>query len=319
MKKPDLPEDEVGRLKALRSLDILDTPAEERFDRLTRLAKRMFDVPIALVSLVDENRQWFKSRAGLDASETPRDISFCGHAILGNEPFIVNDTSTDPRFADNPLVVNAPSISFYAGCPLRHQDGSKLGTLCIIDDAPRTLGEDDIDALQDLAEMAERELAAIQLATLDELTRISNRRGFITLAQKSVDLCIRQAIPASLVFFDLNGFKPINDTFGHAEGDHALVTFAEHMQSTFRDSDVYARLGGDEFVALLTNTSNELANETIKRFRRSMDLYNEQAGRGYDISFSEGIVTVDITQNQSVEELLESADDLMYKKKRAVA
>ena len=201
MKKPDTPQDEASRLKALRSLDILDTPAEERFDRLTRLAKRMFDVPIALVSLVDVDRQWFKSCVGLDVRETPRDISFCGHAILGNEPFIINDTAKDPRFADNPLVLDAPSISFYAGCTLRHHDGSKMGTLCIIDDTPRILSEEDIEALQDLAAMAERELAAVQLATLDELTRISNRRGFVTLAQKSMDLCIRQGIPASLVFF----------------------------------------------------------------------------------------------------------------------
>ena len=306
-------------LKALRSLDILDTPPEERFDRLTRLAKRMFDVPIALVSLVDEDRQWFKSCVGLDVSETPRDISFCGHAILGNGPFIINDTAKDPRFADNPLVVNAPSIGFYAGCPLRHHDGSKMGTLCIIDENPRTLDKEDVDALQDLAEMAERELAAVQLATLDELTRISNRMGFVTLAQNSVDLCVRQGIPASLVFFDLNGFKPINDTFGHAEGDRALVAFADHMKSTFRDSDVFARLGGDEFVVLLTNTSHKLAKETIERFRQSIERHNKEANRGYNISFSEGIVTVDAEYNHSIEEMLVNADSLMYKKKRAVA
>jgi diguanylate cyclase (GGDEF)-like protein len=319
MIKPDIPKDEASRLKALRSLDILDTPAEERFDRLTRLAKRMFDVPIALVSLVDEDRQWFKSCVGLEVSETPRDISFCGHAILGNKPFIINDTAKDPRFADNPLVLNAPSISFYAGCPLRHFDGSKMGTLCIIDDTPRTLSGEDIAALQDLAEMVERELAAVEMATLDELTRISNRRGFVTLAQKSMDLCARQGIPASLVFFDLNGFKPINDSFGHAEGDRALIAFADQMRSTFRESDVFARLGGDEFVVLLTNTSNKLAKKTIKRFRQSIDLYNIQANRGYEISFSEGIVTVDLEHNQTIEKLLNSADDLMYKMKRAVA
>ncbi|MGB5438858.1 MAG: sensor domain-containing diguanylate cyclase [Gammaproteobacteria bacterium] len=319
MKKPDTPRDEASRLNALRSLDILDTPPEERFDRLTRLAKRMFDVPIALVSLVDEDRQWFKSCVGLDVSETPRDISFCGHAILGNEPFIVNDTAKDPRFADNPLVVDAPGIGFYAGCPLRHHDGSKMGTLCIIDGTPRTLGKEDVEALQDLAEMAERELAAVQLATLDELTRISNRMGFVTLAQNSVDLCVRSGIPASLVFFDLNGFKPINDTFGHAEGDRALVAFADHMKHTFRDSDVFARLGGDEFVVLLTNTSHELAIETISRFRQSIERYNKETNRGYDISFSEGIVTVDAEHNHSMEELLSNADSLMYEKKRAVA
>ena len=128
-----------------------------------------------------------------------------------------------------------------------------------------------------------------------------------------------QGIPASLVFFDLNGFKPINDTFGHAEGDRALVAFADHMKDTFRDSDVFARLGGDEFVVLLTNTSHELAKETIGRFRQSIERYNKEANRGYDISFSEGIVTVDAEHNHSIEELLSNADSLMYEKKRAVA
>ena len=315
MKKPDTPHDEETRLKTLRSLNILDTPAEERFDRLTRLAKRMFGVPIALVSLVDENRQWFKSCVGLSASETPRDISFCGHAILGNEVFIIPDATKDERFADNPLVLNEPNIRFYAGCPLRYLDGSKLGTLCIIDTAPRRLGEDDLEAFKDLAELAERELVAVQLATLDDLTRISNRRGFTLLAQHSLNICARQGVPASLVFFDLNGFKPINDKFGHAEGDRALSAFADQMRSTFRDSDVFGRLGGDEFVVLLTNTSTELAEDIIARFRQSLETYNQEAKRGYEISFSAGIVTVEGDQTRSIEALLSRADSLMYERK----
>ena len=118
MQTPVIPKDEEERLRALRLLNILDTSDEERFDRLTRLAKRMFGVPIALVSLVDENRQWFKSCIGLEVRETPRDISFCGHSILGDDIFIVNDASSDVRFSDNPLVTDDPNIRFYAGCPL---------------------------------------------------------------------------------------------------------------------------------------------------------------------------------------------------------
>ncbi len=271
MKAPELPADEGSRLKALRSLNILDTSAEERFDRLARLAKRMFNVPIALVSLVDENRQWFKSCIGLNVAETPRDISFCGHAILGNEIFIIPDASLDERFADNPLVLNEPNIRFYAGCPLRYLDGSKLGTLCIIDREPRILSDEDLIALKDLAELAERELVAVQMATLDDLTRISNRRGFITLAQNSLRVCIRQKIPASLVFLDLNDFKLINDKFGHAEGDKVLIAFAAHMKKIFRDSDVFARLGGDEFAVLLTGTPYDQASEIVERLRLSVN------------------------------------------------
>ena len=118
MQKPGKPADEAQRLEALRALSILDTLPEERFDRLTRLAKRLFGVPIALVSLVDDHRQWFKSRQGLEVSETPRDISFCGHAVLGDDIFLVTDASKDERFFDNPLVTDDPHIRFYDGCPL---------------------------------------------------------------------------------------------------------------------------------------------------------------------------------------------------------
>lgn len=255
MKKPDITHDEQARLETLRSLSVLDTPPEERFDRLARMAKRLFGVPIALVSLVDENRQWFKSCFGLSVSETSRDISFCGHAILGNDLFIVPDTLEDERFADNPLVLNEPYIRFYAGCPLKAPDGRKLGTLCIIDRQPRNLEKDDLEALKDLASMVERELAAVQLATLDELTNISNRRGFLMLAQHSLHLCARQKLSASLVFMDLDKLKPVNDTFGHAEGDRALSVFADQLKIACRDSDMFARLGGDEFAMLLINMS----------------------------------------------------------------
>ena len=315
MKTPDTPANEKERLKTLRSTDILDTDPEERFDRLTRMAQRFFGVSIALVSLVDENRQWFKSKAGLDACETGRDISFCGHAILGNDIFIIEDAIEDERFADNPLVTGEPKIRFYAGVPLRYLDGNKLGTLCIIDQKPRTMDEDECTMLRDLAEMAEGELGAIQLATIDDLTKISNRRGFISLAQNSINLCARQETPVSLVFLDLDKFKPINDQFGHAEGDHALITFADLMRKSFRDSDVFARIGGDEFVVLLTNTEKDHAAEIVARFRGQVDAYNTQAKRGYDLCFSDGIVSMLPDQDSLVDDLLREADVLMYEKK----
>ena len=319
MKTPDTPVNEKERLHDLRSLNILDTSSEERFDRLTRMAKRMFGVDIALVSLVDENRQWFKSKAGLDACETGRDISFCGHAILGNEIFLIEDAPKDERFHDNPLVTGPPNIRFYAGAPLRYMNGNKLGTLCLIDSQPRTLSEEDLDMLRDLAEMAEGELNAIQLATIDDLTKISNRRGFVALAQNSLSLCARQQSPVSLVFLDLDKFKPINDTHGHAEGDHVLVTFAELMRESFRDSDVFARIGGDEFVVLLTNTMEQEATEVVERFRGLVDKKNAEMDRGYDIAFSAGIVSVQPDNDSSIDDLLQEADVLMYEKKQAQA
>jgi len=316
MKTPDLPENEDSRLETLKSLDVLDTEPEERFDRLTRMSRRLFGVPIALVSLVDENRQWFKSCAGLSVSETSRDISFCGHAILGNEIFIIPDTSKDERFADNPLVLNEPHIRFYAGCPLSSKNGAKLGTLCIIDRKPRHLTEEDLETLQDLASMVERELEAVQLATLDDLTRISNRRGFMALAEHTLNLCARQNICASLAFIDLNDFKPINDNFGHAEGDRALLAFSEQMQSFFRTTDVFARLGGDEFAIIFSNTSKKTATDVIEKFRESLDIYNHDANRGYDISFSYGIVEFDHDKHDGIDALLDDGDALMYECKK---
>lgn len=316
MKKPDVPQDEELRLQTLRSLNILDTAPEERFDRVTRLARRVFDVPIALVSLVDKNRQWFKSHEGLDSSETPRDVSFCGHAILGSDVFVIPDAKKDERFADNPLVLQEPYVRFYAGCPLRSHNGMKLGTLCIVDHKPRTLSDGDLDTLIDLASMVERELAALQLATLDELTQISNRRGFAALAQYSLSLCARQDIPACLVFLDLNNFKLINDNFGHAEGDRALIAFADHMRIGFRDSDLFARLSGDEFVVLLTNTSEKIAEEVLARFQQSLDEYNRAADRDYAITFSYGIVEYVHDKHQTLEALLEDGDTFMYERKK---
>lgn len=154
-----IPGDEEDRLAALRSYDILDTPPEPAFDRLTRLGAKVFSAPVVLVSLVDQNRQWFKSCYGLNASETGRDISFCSHAILSDEPLIVRDALEDARFADNPFVASAPSIRFYAGAPLITPTGAHLGTFCVIDFEPRfSFTDDQISMVQDFAALVVEEL-----------------------------------------------------------------------------------------------------------------------------------------------------------------
>ncbi|HET6519216.1 MAG TPA: MBL fold metallo-hydrolase [Geminicoccaceae bacterium] len=155
-----VPEDEERRLGAVHRLGLLDTRPEERFDRLTRLAAALFDVPIALVSLVDRDRQWFKSCQGPSAKETSREISFCAHAILGREVMVVPDALLDPRFADNPFVTGEPHIRFYAGYPLVDACGSCVGTLCLVDTRPHQLDEAGIRLLQDLGSLVQRELSA---------------------------------------------------------------------------------------------------------------------------------------------------------------
>ncbi|VUD42217.1 Signal transduction histidine-protein kinase BarA [Thalassocella blandensis] len=172
---PILPDNEAERIKALLDTGLLDSLPEERFDRLTRLAQFMFKVPYALVSLVDADRQWFKSKQGLDACETSREVSFCGHAILGDEIFEVANALEDNRFSDNPLVAGPPNIRFYAGAPISTADGYRIGTLCIIDDKPRQLNSDDRKALLDLAQCVSMEISShLEKALTEERRRLSD-------------------------------------------------------------------------------------------------------------------------------------------------
>lgn len=317
MIKPEIPNNEAERLHALRTLNILDTSHEERFDRVTRMAKRMFNVSISLVSLVDEDRQWFKSAQGLDATETPRDISFCGHAINQEGLFIIPNAIEDERFFDNPLVTAAPNIRFYAGYTLKIREGLKIGTLCLIDQKPRVMSEEDQQLLRDLGAMIEQEIKSIQLATLDELTLISNRRGFLTLVEHSLKMCRRNKVAMSFLLFDLNKFKAINDQYGHHEGDFVLTKFAQLMLDTFRDVDVIGRLGGDEFVAMLADSNKEKADEVLARFALAVDQANATLNKPYKIEYSVGLEHFEHDTKNSPEEMIKIADAAMYEHKKS--
>jgi phosphoribosyl 1,2-cyclic phosphodiesterase len=163
-----LPADEAQRLEILRQLCLLDTPAEERFDRHTRIAASALDTPMAAVTLVDRDRQWFKSRRGFDAPETPRDQAICSHAVYHQEPVIVPDTLHDPRFADSPLVVGEPHVRFYAGIPLKVGDGAPVGTLCVMDYRPRDLSAEQVQVLTDIARLVEKELTAASVLAAED-------------------------------------------------------------------------------------------------------------------------------------------------------
>lgn len=205
MEKPAIPPDEAERLKALRRLNILDTPAEERFDRITRLARRVLGVPMALVSLVDEDRQWFKSKIGMTISETSRDISFCAHAITSDGLLIVPDASKDERFKDNPLVAGGQKIRFYAGAPLVTPDGHALGTLCVLDKKPRRLRSEQQQALRVLAHHVmtqlelrrhARELAQAHANGHQIRSELARAHAEITRLRRELDQFKRQVRPA---------------------------------------------------------------------------------------------------------------------------
>jgi diguanylate cyclase (GGDEF)-like protein len=317
-----LPENEPERLAALRAKNVLDTPPEERFDRLTRLARRLFDVPIALVSLVDEDRQWFKSMQGLDAPsrQTCRETAFCAHAILGEDILEVADAACDERFHDNPLVTGDPRIRFYAGCPLAMDGGLKAGTLCLIDSRPRSLADDEREMLRDLAVMAERELATLRLATTDELTGLSNRRGFETLAERLARRARERGEGVSMWLIDLDRFKKINDEHGHAEGDRALAAFAEALRGSLGQAGIVGRLGGDEFVALLPDCSEAQCEVLDAALREAVGRQNElaaQSGRGWRLDFSAGrfCATPEGLAAGTVSHWLSEADRQMYAKR----
>ncbi len=185
MQSATLPENEEQRIEALRRYRVLDTSAEKAYDEIAKLASYICQTPIALMSIVDRERQWFKAKVGLEANETSRDIAFCAHAILGNKVFTVEDASKDERFHDNPLVASAPHIRFYAGAPLITPDGYPLGTICAIDQEPRQLSQEQIDALQSLADQA---ASLLELRRTSRILRRQNDNKMQLLSILSHDL-----------------------------------------------------------------------------------------------------------------------------------
>ncbi len=295
MKKPELPTNEPFRLGSLRALDILDTVPEDKFDRLTRMAQRLFNVPIALISLVDSNRQWFKSCVGLSASETPREVSFCGHAILSDDVFVINNALEDERFADNPLVADDPKIRFYAGCPLKSLAGHRFGTLCIIDSQPREFDSNDLATLKDLAKTIEGELAITQMVMFDEALGISNRRGFIAIGTQSLNYCLEHNIPAQVAVLEVEISQPTADKsalkkIAPEERNRALRIFSTQLNALLTESEFFAHLDTEYRFGLITVKINH--EETINKLRQiqqHFDQLNSKPNVLFNFQFKFGV------------------------------
>lgn len=310
------PANEAERLAMIKSLGLLDTPPEERFDRFTRFAQRLFDVPIAFVSVIAEEDQWYKSIQGANIERSPRELTICSHTMLADDNvLVVEDATDDVRFRDNPIVAGPPYIRFYAGVRLNNQNNLCIGTLCILDTKPRSLLREDVEILTDLARMVELEFLAQAIATTDDLTGLSNRRGFRAIADHAVRLCGRMDKSATLMFFDLDKFKEINDGYGHAEGDKVLREIGQFMLQVFRDSDVVARLGGDEFCVLLTGTNAEEVEKPLANLAAA--IHEENLNLPYDIEYSVGTVTFDKARHKSIDDMLAEADTAMYEHKQS--
>ncbi len=331
------PEDDDDRLASLEGMNLLSTPREGDLDRVTRTAKQLFGAEIALVTLIDKDRQWFKSRQGLDVSETPRDISFCGHAIIGTETFVVRDAASDARFHDNPLVTGGPKIRFYAGRPLTNRDGYRIGTLCVISSEPRDVEQAELQALEDLARMAEiilenetlsetqasllKSLVAAQRdKLLDPLTGLWNRRGLDVLFEKEIIRTARDVTSLAVLMVDIDHFKQINDRFGHATGDRAISLLASALVRNTRSSDIVARFGGEEFVILAPGLDDQtlpvLGRKLVAACRTETRV--DTGDELHEFTVSIGAVLASPTHTPTEPgRLLEAADQALYVAKAA--
>lgn len=323
-----IPSDEPLRQQALDDLDLLDTPAELYLDTLVRLTRELFGVDTVLISLVDRDRQWFKARTGLDIAETPRNISFCGHVVAARCPLVVEDAQQDPRFSDNPIVVGAPFVRFYAGQPLYSRNGQPIGTLCLMHPQPRGLDPAERLRLCDLATLVEGYLHLRNVsqhahklrqavsreqrkALIDPLTQLWNRAGLNEFFPREQASATDLGLKLAAIYCDLDHFKQVNDQFGHGGGDQVLWESARRMSASLRPDDLLVRLGGEEFVALVSVHDASELQHIAERIRQTIAATPINIGTlSHALTSSIGTAIAAPGENQT--SLLERADSALY-------
>ncbi len=267
-----IPDNEAERQAALDDQFILDREPDEDFNRITRLASQMLGVPIALISLVDRQRQWFLSRVGLEPRETPRELAFCAYTICSDDVMVVSDATADDRFKDNPLVTGDPHIRFYAGVPLQTRAGFNLGTLCVISREPRQLAGTEQQLLQDLAGMVSQYLESRRNSYLCPLTGLQNRRPFHEAGQRECQRARQSGDALTLLLFGLDGFGAFCERFGASQGDRLLQEMASRLRSQVGESALLGRVTADEFAVLRPGLDNPEGMALAEQIRAALAL-----------------------------------------------
>jgi diguanylate cyclase (GGDEF)-like protein len=312
----DTPADrEDNRLAALDRYDVLDTPREAAFDRVATLIRLVFGVDTSIVSLIDAHRQWYKAAEGTPNTQVPINETFCRFALPGTEPMVVRDATQDERFKDNPHVTADGGVRFYASMPITTADGFNIGTICAIDSKPRDFSSHELAIFKELARVAMSELELRRLATTDGLTGIDTRRAFKEDAEKYVALARRHRSQLSAIAFDLDRFKSVNDTYGHAVGDTVLKAVTKAVRAELRQSDLFGRLGGEEFAVLLPDADTAAAMDVAEKLRRGIQgLKFPWSHPPIAVSASFGVAMLDPGADD-IDALLVRADEALYEAK----
>lgn len=307
-----IPADEEQRLRDLERHGVLDTPPDPHVDRIVRLASTVLGMPIALVSLVDHDRQWFLARHGLEVRQTPRQMAFCAHAIADDGVLVVPDALEDERFRDNPLVLEEPNVRFYAGAPLRSPEGHNLGTLCVIDRQPREFSPEQTSVLRSLAELVVRELELRRSTSLCPVTGLYNRATYFELCEREVERARREGLPLSLLNIDIDDFRQINNRWGHEAGDQVLRDLCRLCHSRLAEADLFGRVGDEEFSLLLVGRDSGEAMALAETIRADVAAMGGVFSHsGYQTHISGGLTAL-APSDRGFVDLFYRADEALY-------